>query len=161
MKPTVTKVDITNLVHDLSEISELSSAQITENILNDFGQRIVEEAKVLVPVKSGTLKESISYQVNGPELEVDASAEYADFVEFGTASRGEYPGKPYPITPKKGKYLKFTINGRTVYSKKVMHPGISAQPYLRPAAIKATEELFPKLLDLGQVLIVKGPKSAL
>lgn len=161
MKPVVTKVDITNLVRDLSEISNLSSAEITENILNDFGQEIVEDAKRLVPVKSGELKSSISYQVNGNELEVDASAEHADFVEFGTGTKGEYPGKAYDIVPTNGKYLKFTINGRTIYTKKVRHPGIKAQPYLRPAALNATEKLFPKLLDLGQVMIVKGPKSAL
>ena len=159
-KPVV-YLDIKNLVKDLSEISELSTDEITKNVLHDIGGKIVELAKKKAPIDTGKLKSSISYSVNGDQLVIEVKAPYGMYQEFGTASRGEFPGQPYKIKPKKGKYLVFRVNGRKVYAKEVTHPGVAAQPYLRPAVTEALGPLFDKLAENGQAMILKGPKSKL
>ena len=154
--------DVTELANDLSTISELTPAQITENILQDVGSRIVDNARQRAPKKTGKLSSSITYKVtNGTKLEVDVSVPYGTYQEFGTGTRGEYPGRPYIITPKQAKVLRFTAGGQTIYTKRVNHPGIPARPYLRPAAQEELGTLLDKLSEKGQAMIVKGPNSAL
>jgi len=75
------------------------------------------------------------------ELKVGGGdAWYAKFVEFGTATKytgtGRTVGKEYHIKPKRKSALKFfwKRQGQWVITKKgVMHPGATAQPFMRPA----------------------------
>ena len=161
MSQPVVYFDVSELVKDLSTISKLSTEQITENIFEDFGSRIQASAQEKAPVKTGVLKESIQYKVNGGTLTIEATAPYAEFQEFGTATRGEFPKGPYIIRPKKAKYLVFSIDGKQIRTKKVIHPGIPAHPYLRPAAMEVMGPLLDKLADRGQAMILKGPNSTL
>ncbi len=162
MRPVV-YFDITDLVKDLKTVSELTPAQITENILEDIGSRIQESARMKAPVKTGELRNSIVYQVeNGNTLIIDSDKEYATYQEFGTGGRGEFPGKPYKIYPRnKGGRLVFKVGSKTVSAKSVTHPGVRPHPFLRPAAMEVMGPLLEKLADRGQALIVKGPDSAL
>jgi HK97 gp10 family phage protein len=50
-----------------------------------FGADVAAEARRLVPVRTGRLRDSIFSQVRPWMLEVGASAPYAWFVEFGTS----------------------------------------------------------------------------
>ncbi len=161
MSEPIAYVDIRDLVSDLREISNLSTGQITENIFRDYGAKIEALAKTNAPFKTGALKNSIMHQASQESLEISANVPYAMYQEFGTASRGEFGGSPYTITPKKGKYLIFYVNGKKVVTKKVTHPGVPAHPYLRPAVQEAFGELFDKLAERGQAMIVKGPNSDL
>ena len=153
--------DITKLVKDLDEISQLDADQITKNIFEDLGKEIVEGAKQKAPRKTGKLANSITSSVKDGKLTIEVGVPYGMYQEFGTGTRGEFNGKPYTIVPRNAKYLKFKINGKTVYTKKVVHPGIPASPYLRPAALETFDKLFPKLVEQGAAYVVKGPKSAL
>jgi len=47
---------------------------------------------------------------------------YAQYVSSGT--------RPHVILPKRGKALRFVIAGRTVFARRVNHPGTRANPYL-------------------------------
>lgn len=160
MKPVV-YFDVTELVKDLKTVSTLSTEQITENIFEDLGSRIQAAAQEKAPVKTGALRESIQYDAQGGTLTIEATVPYALFQEFGTAARGEFPKAPYIIRPKKAKYLVFDINGKQVRTKRVLHPGVPAHPYLRPAAMEVMGELLNKLADKGQAMILKGPNSTL
>jgi HK97 gp10 family phage protein len=155
----VIKLDIEELVDDLQAISDLPPEQITQNVLDDIGREITTKAKELAPVKTGKLKESITYKVHRGELTVEVGVDYGMFQEFGTASRGEFPGRPYKIRPKNGKYLRFKSGGRWVYAKEVTHPGVKPQPFLRPGAILAMGDLYKTLAKKGQAMILKGPNS--
>lgn len=161
MSDPIAFVDISTLVSDLRSISSLSSGQITENIFREYGAKIDAIAKSNAPFKTGALKNSITHHASQESLEIVADVPYAMYQEFGTASRGEYGGAPYVITPKKGKYLVFYVNGKKVVTKKVTHPGVPAHPYLRPAVQEAFGELYEKLAEKGQAMIVKGPNSDL
>ena len=162
MKPVV-YLDITTLVKDLTTVSELSPEQITENIFEDIGSQIQDLARQKAPMKSGALRDSITYEVkDGNTLILDAAVDYATYQEFGTGTRGEFPGKPYKIRPKKpGGKLVFKIKGKTVFAREVTHPGVTPHPFLRPAVMEALGPLLDKLADKGQAMIIKGPRSTL
>lgn len=161
MADPIAYVDISDLAKDLQAISSLSTGQITENIFRDYGAKIEALAKEKAPHKTGALRSSITHQASQNTLEISANTAYAMYQEFGTASRGEFGGSPYTITPKKGKYLIFYVNGKKVVTKKVTHPGIPAHPYLRPAVQEGFGELYEKLAERGQAMILKGPHSDL
>ncbi|TXH57698.1 MAG: HK97 gp10 family phage protein [Desulfurellales bacterium] len=161
MTDSIAYVDIRELVSDLKTISNLSTGEITENIFRDYGAKIEALAKQKAPHKTGALKSSITHHASQETLEIVAGVDYAMYQEFGTASRGEFNGAPYTITPKKGQYLVFYVNGKKVVTRKVTHPGIPAHPYLRPAVQEAFGELFVKLAERGQAMILKGPNSDL
>lgn len=71
-------------------------------------------AQVNAPVDIGTLKNSISNDVDTLGFEVGPEVNYGGYVEEGTTG-------PYPIENAFG------------WGITVMHPGIEAQPYLGPA----------------------------
>ncbi len=153
--------EVDDLVKDLATISELSPAEITENIFEDLGSKIADKARQLAPRKTGALATSIKHKViKGVQLEVGSDVEYAMFQEFGTATRGEFPGQAYKIRPKKpGGRLVFKIDNKVIRTKEVNHPGIPARPYIRPAALEVMEPMLEKLSERGQAFIVKGPKA--
>lgn len=105
-------------------------SKVTPGIRAGIGQwqRLIrDEAKLLVPVDTGELRDSIEVQevedtgktVRGA---VVASAPHASFVEYGTGARGA-------ASPGAGPY---TYN--------MAWPGMRAQPYLRPASDHVKED---------------------
>ena len=57
--------------------------------------------------------------------EVEYTADYAAAVHNGT--------RPRVIVPRRGRSLRFQVGGRTVYARRVNHPGTPARPYLATA----------------------------
>ncbi len=97
-----------------------------------FGQLVLDEAKAIVPVDTGELRDSGVLSVEESEKRVVATvaftAGHAAFVEYGTGRRGsESSGAMAGI--------QYSLNW----------PGMAAQPFLRPAidiARDAGRELF-------------------
>ncbi|ADD81130.1 gp25 [Rhodococcus phage ReqiPine5] len=96
-------------------------------------RQIAAQAKMNVPVKTGNLGRSIQedpIKATGPfsvSGGVTANTNYAASVHDGT--------RPHVIRPKAGKKaLKFNVGGRTVFAKKVNHPGTRPRPFLKNAA---------------------------
>lgn len=80
------------------------------------------------PVDTGRLKNSINIIPFTPgqiKYLLVAGVEYAEAIEFGTS--------PHIIKPLNKQSLKFKSGNQVVFSKKVLHPGTEAQPFLRPA----------------------------
>lgn len=99
----------------------------------DATRAVLNRAVVLAPVDTGNLRRNHQLRVYHKGLtktfgEVYNSARYAGWVHDGT--------KPYIIRPRKKKALKFTVAGETFIVKKVRHPGIRAQPWLRRALVE-------------------------
>jgi len=89
--------------------------------------KMQELATINCPVDKGRLKNSINLKPTTPgysNYQLFDAVEYGPSVEFGTA--------PHIIRPK-GKALKFKAGGKTIFAKKVNHPGTRATPFFRPA----------------------------
>ncbi len=94
-------------------------------------RRIVAEAQRRVPVRSGFLRSTIQEEPatgsgrNAVTGGVIATAPYARFVHDGT--------RPHLIVPRRSSVLVFEIGGRTVFTKRVHHPGTRPNPFIRDA----------------------------
>jgi len=86
-------------------------------------QDIETGAKARCPVDTGMLRASILAAATSDPLtwEIEPHTDYAGYVEFGTGQRGiasNYPGKPDDLTYRPD------------------WPGMTARPYLTPAALE-------------------------
>lgn len=133
---------------------------------------IADAAKALAPEgESNMLKRSIqpgtaegSFLDSTLEGTVLALAPYAAFVEFGTGEKGESgfaSGKKYPIVPVRRKWLRFdAADGEgVIFSKRVMHPGVKARPYMRPALVQNIEQVINKVSAAIELAVDKVESS--
>lgn len=122
------QADISMLADALRQTAA-NSQVTTQQVLVQASNQILAEMEALVPVKTGRLRGSLGIRVEPHKVIIGPNeniAPYAGYVEFGT--------QPHTIRPKSpGGVLVFKMNGRTVFAKRVNHPGTAAQPYVRPA----------------------------
>lgn len=94
--------------------------------VRDFARQVQNRARVLAPVDTGRLRNSIRVRNTmtwrGPSAVVGTDVQYARMVHDGTA--------PHIIRPRTKKALKFKVGGRTVFAKYVNHPGTRGRPFL-------------------------------
>ena len=94
-----------------------------ERVAQQVQDRAELLSRSLVQVRSGAysrgwFKESgISFR--GPTVVVGNTAPHALYIEQGT--------RPHVILPRRARALRFEINGRVVYARRVNHPG--TKPY--------------------------------
>lgn len=87
-------------------------------------QRIMQETS---PVRTGRLRQSIRVEKIGPlEYFIGPTVEYAIYVKKGT--------RPHEIRPRRARALRFVINGKVVFAKKVEHPGTKPNPFVKRTA---------------------------
>ena len=154
--------DLASLAADLEAASGQGILLSAQKVLQQSAQRVQAAAQSMAPVKTGALRDSITIGYPDPLTAViGPHVPYATFQEYGTGSRGEFPGVPYKILPKRpGGVLVFKIGNRTIYAKSVTHPGVPAHPFMRPAFRQAMgEQLAQSLADAGAALITKGPNA--
>ena len=145
-------LDLTELAKDLFAAADNAEAA-TQDLLESAGDEIVAEAMSTVRVKTGTLKNSITKQSTKLRVVVGPAAPYGVFIEYGTGTKGEFPGSMYEILPKNGSVLKFRVGNKVVYARSVKHPGIKAHPFMRPAAEKWVQSLPADMANVGVMLI--------
>jgi hypothetical protein len=109
-------------------------------ILSKWQIATVAEAKLAVPRKTGHLGRSIrAGGLFSDHASVEASVNYAAFVEYGT--------RAHIIRPRNGGFLRFAANGHSarltgsvrrggtaVFAREVHHPGTRPHPFLVPGA---------------------------
>lgn len=141
----------------MAEAVELSLKDLAENLrragaevparMADLRHKVAREIMAAqiqeVPRKTGRLAASIriKHEANrtmvGPE-----GVPYAVYIEFGTGQFNEFGGAPYEIKAKRpGGSLAFEIDGKKIFRKKVIHPGIKPRPFIRPSVFKALETM--------------------
>jgi len=119
-----------------------------EEDFRDYIKFALENALIDVcPVDKGTLRNSISVEFDGTDLKVNM-LEYGVHLDQGTGLYGP-EGKPYEIKPKNKKALKFKKGGKDVIVKKVMHPGIHPNPWIRNTFF----HVFPNIVKDASELI--------
>jgi HK97 gp10 family phage protein len=65
--------------------------KIYDKYLNKVGEKIKLDAQQRCPIRTGTLKDSIKYDVDGKELIISANTDYAIYVELGTRKQQAQP----------------------------------------------------------------------
>lgn len=89
--------------------------------------------------RTGNLRAGIvARYVHSPGLsarwDIVSKAKYSKFVEQGT--------RPHVIVAVRAVALRFVVGGKTVFAKRVNHPGTAAMPYMGPAYLKAEGVLY-------------------
>lgn len=130
---------------------DIDSARLensTKTALVAIADYVVRKARDNAPRKSGKLADSIHAEVpvsegeNVTSVVVTADVPYAMAIEYGSGVHVP-GGEKYPIVPVRAQVLAFrwpnhppnlspSKDGK-FYFKRVMHPGVAAQPYLKPA----------------------------
>lgn len=148
--------DLTRIANNLAYASGEGAQKVASKVVHDYAERLRAEAQTMAPVKTGTLRDSITIHYDGPlKATIGPEVPYGVFQEFGTKG-------PYEIKPKKtGGVLAFQSGGKTVFARRVMHPGVKARPYMRPALEKILgAEMAKKMAKEGALVVTKG-KAAL
>lgn len=130
--------------------TELLEREISDIIADGVRKIYLPEIKKRTPKKTGTTAEDWGVLLMGNKVYL-ANYKFGHIVEFlndGT--------KPHTIKPKNAQALKFEIGGKTVFAKKVEHPGIEARKFvekmldnnnLRNMFLQYTDKKIQKLLD--------------
>lgn len=160
---TAASADLRELAADLAFASKQGIDKAAVTVIHDIAQRVQQAAIAAAPRKTGKLAASIHITwVDKLKAEIKPTEIYGVFQEFGTATKGEFPSGMYEIRPKSpGGVLVFQVGGKTVFARVVHHPGVKAQPFMRPALVQALEPFAEQMAAKGQLLITKGPRSAL
>jgi hypothetical protein len=108
--------------------------------IEDLAQAVKAGAVARVPVKTGQLRNSIQYRILNKQGEVKAIVSPKRGRRVARAESGFYGiiieggAKPHKIRPKNRKRMAFTLPGvGVVFARGVSHPGIAADPFMRPA----------------------------
>lgn len=102
-------------------------------LVNKVTRQTFNRSTVLCPVDTGLLRASGTMRMGAGfgsmvKGQVEYTADYAAAVHNGT--------RPRVIVPRRGRYLRFQVGGRTVYARRVHHPGTPARPYLATALVE-------------------------
>lgn len=71
-----------------AKLTEIAALQLTEALVKG-ALRVERDAKILVPVDTGTLRNSITHTIDGNVATVGTSIEYAANVELGLGQRAQ------------------------------------------------------------------------
>ncbi len=113
-----------------------------ETATKEAGKLILRTEKEEVPVKTAQLKRSITMDYRPISVSIYPTTKYAIPVHEGS--------KPHVILPTRKKFLRFKINGKWVYAKKVNHPGNKPNKFVERTVSKTASpvnKLFEKALD--------------
>lgn len=73
--------------------------------------------------RTGDLEDNWSTSWRGPHLRgLTSHSGHAGFINDGT--------RPHPIVARRAKFLRFQMNGQTMFRRSVNHPGTRARPFV-------------------------------
>lgn len=121
-----------------SKMDKLQSglSRLPREILEQGSATIENDLKRNVPVRTGKLRDSIVREVYDTSASIRTSSGYGRFVNDGT--------RPHDIFPKFGRFLRFEINGRVIYAKRVHHPGFAGRHFVE----LTLSDSMPKIMEL-------------
>ena len=156
----VIKTELDDFISVLQHIGETdASIDAASAIVHEMGREVATLAYKYAPKKTGALAKSIEVEYGDRTARVVARAPYAMYVEFGTWSHSliNPQSGTYTIRPKRpGGVLAFKgKDGNTVFTRKVEHPGVKAQPFLAPANAEVIERFTRGIADVGVYLLME------
>lgn len=153
--------DLTSLAADLAAASGQGIERAAAEVIRATATGIANTARQFAPVKTGMLRDSIHVTFTGPtQATIGPAVPYGPYQEFGTATRGEWPGPYYVIRPRHAAALSFIAkDGRRVVTQEVKHPGVKPKRYMRRAVEVELAGVADRLAEAGALLITKGPNG--
>lgn len=142
------------LQRTLRKLPRATGRAAVRRALKKGARPVLDEARRLVPAKTGQLRDSLTTRSAGGGREGVAirvgpsgpAARYAHLVEFGTA--------PHVIRARHARSLAI---GPVLVGKAVQHPGARPRPFLRPALDAKQGEAAR---ETGRALAVEVEKTA-
>jgi hypothetical protein len=95
----------------------------------DWADDYVKLARPQIPVKTGKTRQSLRRRNASQRKATVVGSQVAYFIDAGA--------KAHVIRPKRGGGLIFEAGGRTIFAKKVNHPGHRARPFRKRVALEA------------------------
>lgn len=159
----VIQTELDDFIETLQRIGETeATADAASAIVHEMGRETASLAYKYAPKKTGALANSIEVEYGDRTARVVARAPHAIYVEFGTWSHNIIAPKQgtYTIRPKRpGGVLAFKgKDGNTVFTKKVEHPGVKAQPFLAPANAEVIEKFTRGIANVGVYLLMEDAR---
>lgn len=155
---TVYQSDLTEFIEDLAVASSTTAEQVAAQVTHSMGARVAELARRYAPRDTGELAASVAHYTGPNYSSVKAEAPHAAYVEFGTWSHNILAPKTgtYTIRPKRpGGVLRFRgRDGNIVFTKKVEHPGIKAQPFMARAHQEVLDDFTQGIGNVGVLLVL-------
>ena len=136
------RIEVSQRGLDLSRFADKIADQVLPGLVKaavEYGYAVMS-AKA--PVRSGRLLGSIKKHFYGLEGSVGPTVPYAVYVEYGTA--------PHEIRPVFASVLAFKVEGRTVFTSLVHHPGTRPNPFVRTTRddiVKKIPELWDEIAE--------------
>ena len=102
-------------------------------LLREAGLLAAQKIREKAPEKTGVLKKSVTAQIRGDTVIAGPTVPYAPYVEFGT--------RPHEILPVRVQALRFSVDGETIFAKRVWHPGFPGHYFIRDSQDEVIKEL--------------------
>jgi hypothetical protein len=134
--------------YDVKIVNGLSKIPTFSEFLVDETAKIIEqEMRATVPVKTGTLRDSIGTENFGQSARVSTNSGYGLFVDL--------PTKPHIIRARNALYLRIPLpDGKIIFRKQVFHTGTKGAFFRRktlnrsaPKIQQAVQERLDQLFE--------------
>ncbi len=95
---TAASADLRSLAADLEQASGMGIDRAAAEVVRAAASGIQGQAQQFAPVRTGALRSSIQVTMTGPtSATIGPTVPYGPYQEFGTGTRGEFPGPMYVI----------------------------------------------------------------
>lgn len=131
--------NILSLSVDLSNYTDKAIEKLIK-AQKSTAQDILRDIKAHAPVGTGAYRDSIKMTETKYNGDYIVTKIYTDAVVYDSAGRGynlgaliEHGTRPHSIEPVHKNFLKFEIDGKTIFTTYVFHPGTVANPHFKMA----------------------------
>lgn len=134
------KVNTKDLEKKLDKLKDIDKIKILKGIGIIVSGNVIKQVNQMQLVDNGTFKNSITFTLIGNnEVLVHDGVTYGKYLEFGT--------RPHLIKPKNKKALSFKIEGKSIITKLVKHPGFKAFKPFEKGILASIDEINEFILQ--------------
>jgi len=127
-------------------------AGLAQGVETWLGQVLVG-AKALAPKRTGKLAREMRVVMGRTGRKGQGKNIRGRIVQPFYGAIVEAGAVPHDILAKSGKLLHFVVGGKTIFTRKVHHPGFAAKPFLRPSAERRLPDLKTTLEDILRPIV--------